>query len=252
MFRRITKIVTPCLVAAAVMLGAPAFAAQPHAPAHEGMLDAALHDVELRSDQRKAVEALATDERAARAPLREAATSLRSALADEVKSNTVDAGTLAPKVTAVADAASRARATEDGEIDKLHALLDSQQRAALADKMEASAAKSGSAKSHELRRLSKQLGLSPEQRKQIAAILKEERAEQGNEHTQAKAKEKGVLDAFKGQTFSMEKFRPAADARANTLRTENERIAVVKKIDGVLTPDQRAKLAGLVAKGGRV
>jgi Spy/CpxP family protein refolding chaperone len=250
MFRTISKVIFPCLVAASLTVGGFALAGQGQKhPKNEGLIGAALHEVELRPDQRTSVEQIASEARAARAPVREAGVALRTALADQIKNDALDSAALAPKVALVADAASKTRAAEDVEIDKLHGILDASQRAALAGKLEASNPK---ANRHELGRLSKELGLSPEQRKQIATLLKDQRAGRTEERAQAKAKERSALEAFKREDFQMEKFRPASEARADTVREENERISVLKKIADVLTPDQRAKLAAAVAKGARI
>jgi Spy/CpxP family protein refolding chaperone len=277
MFRIVRRLVVPSVVAVALALSAPAFAAPPTGPQqsaevahakhakgarHEratGLVGEALREANLRAEQRTAIESIKKEDREGRATMKTARKAFDEALATQVRAGRVDGAALRPQEVAMADAAVRARAADDAELDKLHGILDASQRTEVADKVEARMG-TGNGTGHgrggaELRKLTKQLGLTAAQRQEVAQMLRTEKNDdtQGKDGgSQAKEREKKVLESFKGTSFSMEQLRPASEAREATLKSANERVDITGKLVRILTPEQREKLAASIGKSGRL
>jgi Spy/CpxP family protein refolding chaperone len=233
----------------------------------EALIEYSLHNLNLNGPERSQVEQLQQGLRPSREAVRNARKDLLSALAPEVSSGNVDAATLQSKVDALAAAEAGERAAEDAAVDRLHGILDTTQRAELANGIEArmtareqahqqhqaqhaanaTNAQNGStpnAHAHGQRtpggRLARELSLTPAQTQQVESILQAERSSVPRPDFAAmRAQRTAMLEAFKGQSFSASSFRtvdPAAHARAGASRF----IETAQKITQVLTAEQRA------------
>jgi Spy/CpxP family protein refolding chaperone len=209
------------------------------APAHahhhhghrQGLLGAALTLDSLTPQQRAAIEGLIQQDRAARAPVRKADVPVLEALAHQVEQASIDPQGLAPTLDVEKAAEAAEVVVERGSLNSLHGLLTPSQRAQLVDGIEShqhvhhdrADAGAGHVGEHGL-------GLTPEQRAQIAANL---RAEVTSGH---RGQMRAMLGAFRGDTFDASQFVMGV---APGERAERLAQAMVP----VLTPAQRAILA---------
>jgi Spy/CpxP family protein refolding chaperone len=236
-----------------------------------GMLRMAEQLDSLGPDQRTAIEQIATNQRASLTPLRQADAAVLTTLAQQVESGAIDRSALAPSVQAREAAGLAARGVHRDALQKLHDTLTPDQRSQLVDALEARArnahgawADGGAPGAHRgrLGALGERLGLSPEQRQQILANFRAERAAgaQANEagaanaagagqgagaHAQHTGARLAWLESFRGDAFQagamsatdLSQAQAAIDRRAD--RIEDWMQAAVP----VLTPAQRATLA---------
>lgn len=96
----------------------------------------ALGEVGLRSDQRVEIEKLAADAEARHQPMSEGRKELMLALADQIEKGTIDRAALQPKIDRMNADLEKARAEDRAALQRLHALLDSDQRNAFVDALE--------------------------------------------------------------------------------------------------------------------
>jgi Spy/CpxP family protein refolding chaperone len=238
----------------------PAAQELPNHAHRAGLLGAALKLDSLTAGQRTAIEGLKAQRDASTAPVRSAHAQVLALLAQEVEQGSVDAQALAPGLNAEHSAAAAESAFEESALTELHALLTPAQRGQLVDSIEAArgqtpqdgqAPQGGDGARHGYGSRGAawggKLGLTPEQKSQIAANLAAERSggvADGGKHTHGASHRQG-LEAFRGDSF---------DASA-LVRVEHrgewvEKIA--QAMVPVLTPAQRAMWAsGLRARAAR-
>ncbi len=246
----IHRLRVPSLVAAGLLFGAPAFAA----PRTETTpVDKVIHGVQLLPHQQTAVARIKQDEEAAATPLRDAAKSFDEKLADEVRKGAVDPNDkdLKSKIDSLANATEKWRDTEDAAFDKLHGILDNQQRAEVAAKV-ATHAKDLAEPKPELPRLTKSLDLTANQRREVDKVIRDESKNMPpvTGSAQAKVPAKEMTDSFKKDSFKMATYLPPSDARSKTADMASTEVDMTKKIVDLLTPEQRDKLADELAKQG--
>ena len=214
-----------------------------------------LETMGVAPEQRPALEKIRADLRAAMKPARDADASLLTTLADALQASTptTDAVSVNSAVARVVAANASAQAAYANALNRLHATLSPEQRAALADKVEAhfavwqqeNASRADATtkrSSRHLDTLAADLGLSPEQQAQIGTALADERPGGASPPDHAGAAES--LRAF-GAAFR----EPTFDAR--TLPANPHLVGwgaahlarVVEVMRPVLTPEQRALLA---------
>jgi hypothetical protein len=202
------------------------------------------------------------------APVRAADAQVLTVLAQEVEAGAIDRTALAPSLQAKESAEVAARGSEDDLAVKLHAILTPAQRGALVDAIESKAQPHGrfhgadgpdatategrGAHGHgALSRMTRDLGLSPDQQQQIASNLRAERqadraARAGNDAGKGPAHEamalhRAWLDSFRGDSFAP----PApATSPATMDRRDGHMERVLEAAVPVLTQAQRTELAG--------
>ncbi len=191
MNRWIARVVTLVSLTGAVAL-APAgvaFAQQAAAAsqpgAHHGhrmgLIGDALKLDSLTPSQRSAIEQLAQTRRTAEVPVRQADAQVLTVLAQQVEQASIDRQALAPTMSARETAAEAARTVDLDTVQKLHDLLTPAQRGQLIDAMEANAqahaghGKGGPGRGGHLAEIAKKLGLTDQQKQQIASNLHAER-----------------------------------------------------------------------------
>jgi Spy/CpxP family protein refolding chaperone len=266
----IHRLRVPSLLAAGLLLGAPAFAAPPPNDTAQTQrtqdtraqdatkngatpVDKVVRGIQLQPHQQTAVARIKQDEEAAIPPLRDAVKSFDSALADQVRKGTVDPGDkdLKAKIDTLADATEKWRDTEDSAMDKLHGILDNRQRAEVAPRV-ATHAKDLAEPKPDLPRLAKTLNLTATQRREVDKVIRDESKDMppATGSAQAKVPTKEVTDSFKKDDFKMETYMPPSDARSKTADIADKQVDMTKKIVDVLTPEQRDKLADELSKQG--
>jgi Spy/CpxP family protein refolding chaperone len=225
------------LGALAVVPARMAYADQAPAEAHHhhghrpGLFGAALKLDSLTPQQRTSIEGLIQQDRAARTPVRQADAPVLEALAHQVEQASIDPQGLSPVLNVEKTAEAAEVGVERSSLNSLHGLLTPAQRATLVDGIESHQhGHHGRADAGANRTGDHGLGLTPEQRAQIAANLRAEvPAGQGG-------KMHAMLEAFRGDTFDASGF---VSGVAPGERAERLAQAMVP----VLTPAQRAILA---------
>jgi Spy/CpxP family protein refolding chaperone len=261
MNRWIARIVTLASLAGAVALVPAGVAyAQQATSSHEGhhkghragLIGDALKLDSLTAAQRAAIEQLAQTRRTAEIPVRQADAQVLTVLAQQVEQAAINRSALAPTVSARETAAVAARGVDLDTVQKLHDLLTPAQRGQLVDAAEAQfqahaggwqKGDGGAGRGGHLAEIAKKLGLTDQQKAQIATNLRAERQAEGtpSSHPDLRGAGKAWLESFRGDTFNASASAPnlpqMIEHRAN--RMEDLLTAAVP----VLTPAQRAELA---------
>lgn len=229
----------------------------------------ALAQVPLRTDQRTAIEQLATDTEAKSAPVRKAREELMVAVADQVQTGTIDRTALQPKIDAVATSWEAARPSERAAFERLHAILNADQRAALVTALQAKTdahAGHGEHMQH-MQRWVSDLSLTPDQQDQIRAKLADKWRQHAVQdataagsgadsaqvaggqlqgimrHRAMRAQQQKMLEAFKGDTFSMDAVAPPQDVHAGASEMSGRMLEMAEAVLPILTPEQRTLAA---------
>jgi Spy/CpxP family protein refolding chaperone len=218
-----------------------------------GLIGGALKLDSLTPAQRTAIEQLAQTRRTAEIPVRQADAQVLTVLAQQVEQASINRAALAPTVGARESAAVAARNVDLDTVQKLHDLLTPAQRGQLVDGIEArvqgqqghadGGKGEGGHRGEHLAMIAKKLGLTDQQKAQIASNLRAERQAEGTpaQHPDFRGAGKAWLDSFRGDAFNASASAPNAaqgmERRAS--RMEDLMTAAVP----VLTPAQRAELA---------
>ncbi|MBX3260166.1 MAG: hypothetical protein KIS78_21745 [Labilithrix sp.] len=250
----------------------------------------ALGEVPLRADQRAEIEKLAAEAEARHAPMSDARKELMTTLADQIEAGAIDRTALQPKIDKVTTDFEKIRADDRAALTKLHGLLDAEQRSAFVDALEKQLkAKHGERAEHvkggfgKLKQLADDLKLTDDQRSQIRDVMREARkeghdakdganaegwkhrarGERGASHSEWKRggprhgdgphAGKRSLEAFRADTFDLDKVAPPHDAKA-TARFGVDRLSgFAEKVLPILTPEQRKiaadKVRAMAASG---
>jgi Spy/CpxP family protein refolding chaperone len=253
MNRLMSRIVTFASLAGAVALvpagvalaqQTPAAAQQSPHPGHRmGLIGEALALDSLTPAQRTAIEQLAQTRRTAEAPVRQADAQVLTVLAQQVEQASINRQALAPSVQARESAAVAAKTVDLDTLQKLHDLLTPAQRGQLVDAAEARmGSHTGHGRGEHLAKVAKELGLTDQQKEQIASNLRAERTGQGDAgpHADHRGAGKAWLESFRGGSFSPNASGASAKFERRADRMEDLFVAAVP----VLSPAQRAQLAG--------
>jgi Spy/CpxP family protein refolding chaperone len=213
----------------------------------------ALAQVSLRNDQRAQIEAMAAETEARHGAVLAARQAVAGMIATQIEAGAIDRAALAPKVDAMLGALRDLQAKDRAAFEALHGLLEPAQRAELADVMEAGG--HGGHHAHEGHdwkdhdhggHWADELGLSDEQRAAFKQIVREafsdkDGPEHGFGHGMRHGKE--TLEAFRGETFSMDAVSPPEDIGAHASRHLGHVLDIADKVLPMLTPEQRALAA---------
>jgi hypothetical protein len=225
--------------------GTKAPAAQPGAKSETDdiaqIVEEALSGIDLRSDQKDALQKLGATVDEKIATVDKAKRALLDALADEIAQGKVDTGSLHPQVQDVVDAASAASPDLRTALEKVHDTLDAKQRKQFVDSFRSAMQKRAPMFEARARvdELAKTLSLTDDQKTRIEAIL----AEDAVIRDVARARVQLVLAAFPGEVFEFSDLLPAKAVGHRTERMLDHMIDQAKRIDEVLTPDQRTTAA---------
>jgi len=235
----------------------------------------ALGQVALRADQRATIEQMAKDAEVRQEPGRQAREALALAIADQVQAGTIDRVALQPKIDAITAAHIAARPADRAAFEKLHGLLTPEQRTAFVTAMQANVPshdgngagqgqhRGGGMMRGRMQKWAADLGLSQDQQDQIRtqlqarwqahfaqavvgtdeqktdAIQDGQMAVQGHQmHTQMK----NTLEAFKGDTFSMDQVAPIQNDKAGQAGANQfagHMLGMLEAALPILTPEQR-------------
>jgi hypothetical protein len=222
----------------------------------------ALAQVPLRADQRATIEQMAKDTETRMEPARKARGELVLAIADQVQKGTIDHTQLQPKIDAVAAAHQATQPANRAAFEKLHDLLTPDQRLAFVNAMESHPGhhegQHGEGFRGRMNKWTADLGLSQDQQDQIKTKLQARwqahlaSAATGVDQTGAiqdghmlvqgqkmHAQYKAMLEAFKGDKFSMDQVAPAADHKEMANGFAGHMLGMLEAALPVLTPDQR-------------
>jgi len=205
------------------------------------LVDQALSNVNLRPDQKQALQSIATQVDAKVAAVDQAKRNLLSALADQIEAGQVNESDLQSLNDKFADAAAAASPDVRNAIQKLHDTLDPQQRKQFVDALrtELSQGAPMSGSSAMLDKLSRLLNLTPDEKQKIGQILSN--ASSSPDSTRQRMNK--LLDAFPSDQFSVDDVVPVQNERdrAETIAKKMEDVA--SAIAQVLTPEQRKAAA---------
>ncbi len=223
----------------------------------------AFADVPLRADQRTEIEQMFKDAEARHEPVRKARADVAIALAGQVETGALDRAALQPKVDAVATAWSGAQDNDRVALERLHALLDADQRVALMNAVEARFAdKRGEhehgERMHGMKQWADDLQLTDDQRSKIKEGMKTQfAAHHGDEHEHegpdAREQEghRGEMKehwdkfraAFENEHFVIDDVMPKKDAQEHATKMTGHIIDMASIALPILTPEQRTLAA---------
>jgi Spy/CpxP family protein refolding chaperone len=204
--------------------------------------------------KRPQVEKLQSDLRAQMAPARAAEQSLQLTLADGIAAGTVDTVKVDAAIETLTTAANASQAAGFDTLNKLHAILSPQERAALVDKVQAhwevwrqvnhEEVPGGRERGGRLAELTEEVSLAPDQVTKISAALHTAMAgssgkfdpKQGEAHVQA------FSTAFAGDSFDAKSVTSNSNARLAN-RGATRMALFYETVTPLLTPAQRTKLA---------
>jgi hypothetical protein len=211
------------------------------------LIERALEELQLRPDQKEAIDAMKAQAAERHAPVKAARRALATAIADQLEKGDLDRCALAQKVDALASAAGQAHPGDRADFERLHSILDSQQRKAFVDALKRQW--ESMEKMHEpsalADKIAKKLSLSPEQRTRLEKVLTGLREIRRAEPWYAAHRERWtkILDAFEGDHFVLDDVAPMGDATAHAKARVERHLWAGEAIFPVFTPDQRKLLA---------
>ena len=222
----------------------------------------ALATVPLRADQRVTLEQMAKDAETRMEPARKARGDLMLAIADQIQAGAIDKTALQPKIDALAAAHQAVQPQNRAAFEKLHDLLTPDQRLAFVNAMESHHAEHAQGENAgprgRMHKWAADLGLSQDQQDQIKTKLQarwqahvanattgaDPSGAVGDGHLIAKGHEmhaqyKAMLEAFKGDKFSMDQVAPAPDHKEMAHGFAGHMLGMLETALPVLTPEQR-------------
>lgn len=225
----------------------------------------ALGQVPLRADQRATIEQMAKDAEARMEPVRKARADLVTAIADQVQAGKIDRPALQPKIDALSAAHQTVEPQNRAAFEKLHDLLTSEQRGQFVTAMQAEHhhGRRGEMRGR-MQKWATDLNLTQDQqdkiREQVRAqwqthitgavvgtdAQKTDAVQDGQMLARGHAMHeqmKNVLEAFKGDKFSMDQVAPIQANQAMGKQFAGRMLDMLEASLPILTPDQRATAA---------
>jgi len=221
----------------------------PAADKHGGrrMFERALEQVELRPEQQKAINELKDEAEERHEPVKAAKRELMNAAADQVEAGKIDRCELDPQIEKVAAAKAQAHPGDRAAFEKLHSILDKDQRAKFVDALKRGweAHRQAHDPTKLADKMARELGLTEEQKGKVQQILTglHEVSEALGTHEEHRERWSRVLDAFKGDHFVMDEVAPAEDVAGMMKRKMAGHLWAAEALLPVLNKDQRALLA---------
>jgi Spy/CpxP family protein refolding chaperone len=209
----------------------------PYGP--EKLIADALSKTCLSDQQRTAIEQLGKDVKAKEDVAGEARRAYVKALAEQERTDHVDATALKPEIDAYVKAREDASPVTRKALEDLHKILDSGQRAAFVDALEADMKQLRDASAGWLDKLSSDLGLTDGQKERVKNDITQAKADNEADRDKVKAE----FESFKGDDFSIEKVSPGSEVGSRARARLEKMATVAKEIADILTPEQRSRLA---------
>jgi len=209
----------------------------------------ALSKVCLSDQQRVGIEQLGKEVRAKEDVVSAARHSFIKALAEQVRSDHVDAGALRPEIDALVKAREEASPVMRKALEDLHGILEAGQRTTFVDALVGDMKQLKDASAGWFDSMATELGLTDGQKERIKNDLTQQRTDNELDRDRAKA----VFDSFKGNDFTIEKVSPESEVGPRTHARAEKMVNLAKEIADILTPQQRAELADKIeakSKGG--
>jgi Spy/CpxP family protein refolding chaperone len=226
-----------------------------HGDKHK-IFDNAIDAAKLRPDQQDKVDRLRSEWRDRHAPVDKAKHELILAVADQIEKGDIDRCALGPHVDTLASAKAKTKQGDRASLEKLHSILDPDQRARFADSMKNQFERMKQAHSADalVDKLDHELGLNEDQKKELREIiggLKQVR-DARPEHQEHRARMRRVFDAFKGDHFVLDEIAPLPDDLEQRIAKQiDDRLWAAEAILPVLDQNQCAKLADKLRDGAR-
>lgn len=202
----------------------------------------ALTSVCLSDDQRGAVAQLGDDVAPAEQAVAAARHAFVTALAEQLKSGTIDPIALECQIHALVNAHTNSAPVTRKAIEDLHSVLDAEQRAAFVDALETRMNDITAAAGGWFDAFANDLGLSDGQKSRLRAVLATEKPELEMEHKSVTA----AYEAFKKDYFLAEDVAPIEDVGSRARGRTLEMVAIAKELTDILTPEQRSALAARI------
>ncbi|HEX8791079.1 MAG TPA: Spy/CpxP family protein refolding chaperone [Polyangiaceae bacterium] len=215
----------------------PVVSGDPYGP--EALVADALSKVCLSDDQRGAIEQLGREVK----PKAEAVANARHAfvttLAEQVRADNFDDSALSPKIDDLVKARVDASPVLHKALDDLHGILDAGQRSTFVDAIDSDIQHARDASKGLLESLAKDLGLSDDQKAHVKDVIDRSKSDIESDIDRTKA----IFDAFKGDSFAIDKLAPESDVGSRARERAERMVTCAREIAGILTADQRSKLA---------
>jgi Spy/CpxP family protein refolding chaperone len=211
------------------------------------MFEHALADVELRPEQEEAIDKLKSEAKERHAPVRAARRELMLALADQVEEGKIDRCELKSEVEKVASATAKARPGDRAAFERLHSILDSEQRGKFVDSLKRNwqEAKKKHDPAMMADKVAREIKLSDEQKGRLRHILSglREIHEANPDRAEHKERWTKILDAFKGEDFDLDEIAPAKDVAAKRTKAIEGHLWAAEAVLPVLNEEQRELVA---------
>lgn len=205
------------------------------------LIGEALSDVCLEPQQREQLANLGTQVESGLAGMEAARNGMMLALADQMEAGKIDRCALQPQIDALVSAREAASPTFRHGLGQLHQILTPEQRTEFVDALTAriKTREDMSIRGQWLDEFAKDVGLSDEQKTEIRALM-----EKGAPGVKADIeKGKAVLEAFRGDSFDLEKLLPSSEIPTKAAARAEKMVDMAEAIASILTPEQR-RLAG--------
>jgi Spy/CpxP family protein refolding chaperone len=208
------------------------------------LVDGALAGIDLRPDQKDALQKLGADVDVKVGAVDQAKRDALLALAKQIGSGTVDKDALQPQMQAVEQAAAAASPDVRSAFQKMHDILDADQRTQFVSnfKDELKKAQNALDPKTQLDKLSQNLSLTDDQKQKVAGILESDQGADDEMHRRIET----VLDAFPSDTFSIDQVLPAGSVQDRTHKVLDRIADNASQITDILTPEQRTTAADAI------
>jgi Spy/CpxP family protein refolding chaperone len=204
----------------------------------------ALGDVPLTGSQRGEIDHLAADADGRHASIAAARKALELALADQVDAGHVDRAALEPKIDAIVAAVQATQAPDRAAFERLHAILDPDQRVAFVNALEAHMHDRMGEMRHgggRMREWADALKLTDDQRGRIRTMMKDEMEKSHSMQEMTHHAERGakILGAFKADRFVFDEVAPQQDLHEPITTGVDRFLDLANQVLPLLTPEQR-------------
>lgn len=217
----------------------------------------AFAEVALRPEQRASIEqelGQAEDRHAKLGPLGKDVVLL---LADQIEKGVIDEAALQPKVDAAVAAFKPMQGEDRKAIQRVHDLLDADQRSALVDALDAKH-RERFGKDHMggggFRKIAEDLDLSMDQKARIFQAVRAEASARGDEEHgvkqggwgEMKERREKTMESFKTDQFQVDQAMPPMDLDKGGKKMLARGVRVARAALPILTPEQRATVARIL------
>jgi Spy/CpxP family protein refolding chaperone len=206
--------------------------------------------LDLRPEQEKAVRAIVSEAEERHAAVREARRDLMTKLADQIEQGKIDECALEKEIEELAAAKTRAKKGDRDAMEKLHAILDPEQRSKFVDEVKQRFEKKERAHDPDalIEKMDRKLDLTDEQESVLRQYFSALRAlKEADPEYEEKREFSKVLEAFRADDFSIDEVSPPRRDMEEKQREKIEaRLWAAKGVVCVLTEEQRAKVAAAI------